>query len=100
MALQVVRGRGAAVAALVALVVCGCGNGGNEESAAQAEAPGAAPDQAAGAQDAGPVTPMVAAGDGTSFVLTSNGVVFSWGNQVNGQGATVKSATARGRSRR
>lgn len=35
--------------------------------------------------DAGPIVPMVAAGDGTSFVLTSDGTVYGWGNQVNGR---------------
>jgi hypothetical protein len=84
MALPLIGTRRAVVAALAALVVSGCGSGGSE-STAQAEAPGVAPDQAAAAQDAGPVTPMVAAGDGTSFLLTSGGVIYSWGNQVNGR---------------
>jgi alpha-tubulin suppressor-like RCC1 family protein len=85
MALRLIRCRNAAVAALVALVVSGCGGGGSAESSDQAETPGAAPDQAAAVRDVGPVTPMVAAGDGTSFLLTRSGVVYSWGNQVNGR---------------
>ncbi len=76
-------GRGlAAAAAIGALVACSSGGG---EASAEADQPGALPDQAAPASDSGPVTPMVAAGDGTSFLLTSSGVVFSWGNQVNGR---------------
>ncbi len=79
-------GRGcAAIVAIGALAVCGTGGNGSEESAADAGNPGARPNQAAPAPDTAPVTPMVAAGDGTSFLLTSSGVVFSWGNQVNGR---------------
>jgi alpha-tubulin suppressor-like RCC1 family protein len=80
----------ALVAAVGVLVFYGCGGGASEEaSAASSITPAGqsptAPAPATAAPDMRPVTPMVAAGDGTSFVLTSAGTVFGWGDQTNGR---------------
>src|SRR5262245_58828704 len=83
MTLRSIERNGLAVAALGALLVSGCGSGGSETSSTPVETPPGGVEQPAG--NWSPVTPMVAAGDGTSFVLTSSGVIFSWGNQVNGR---------------
>ena len=84
MAFRSIAANGPTAAALGALLVCGCGAGGTDTSSFTADAPSAAAAQP-GAPNWSPVAPMVAAGDGTSFVLTSSGVIFSWGNQVNGR---------------
>jgi len=85
MAFRSIDPNGAAAAALGAIIVAGCGGGGSETSSIPVDTPSAAAAEQTAAPNWSPVTPMVAAGDGTSFVLTSSGVIFSWGNQVNGR---------------
>lgn len=87
------RSRGLAVATALAVGIA-CGGPSSDVSNAEhsppattsaPEASPAGPVPTPATDNAGPPAPMVAAGDGTSFVLTSAGEVYAWGDQTNGR---------------
>jgi alpha-tubulin suppressor-like RCC1 family protein len=101
MTFQSITSRRVQAAILGLTFVCGCSGDATREASADSAPAAVEQTRTLDSPGAGPnaqLAPMVAAGDGTSFVLTGSGTVFGWGDQTNGRlgdGETANSSRTR-----